>query len=84
MKLLEVNDLRKYFPIQKGIFQRTIGYVKAVDGISFDVHSGRKRLVSLVRVVVERRRLVDVCSRLIPPDKWGVSFSARNRWIWRN
>lgn len=40
MTLLEVNDLRKYFPIQKGIFQRTVGHVKAVDGISFEVQRG--------------------------------------------
>ncbi len=39
-KLLEVRDLRKYFPIQKGLLQRTVGYVKAVDGINFDVHRG--------------------------------------------
>ena len=39
-KLLEVKDLRKYFPIRKGILRRTIGQVKAVDGISFDVERG--------------------------------------------
>ena len=39
-KLLEVNDLRKYFPIRKGILRNTIGHVKAVDGISFDVQRG--------------------------------------------
>ncbi len=39
-KLLEVKDLRKYFPIRKGILRRTIGHVKAVDGISFDVERG--------------------------------------------
>ena len=39
-KLLEVKDLRKYFPIRKGILRRTVGHVKAVDGISFDVQRG--------------------------------------------
>ena len=39
-KLLEVNDLRKHFPIRKGILRKTVGYVKAVDGISFDVQRG--------------------------------------------
>ena len=38
--LLEVKDLRKYFPIRRGILQRTIGYVKAVDGISFNLQRG--------------------------------------------
>ncbi|MCY4403815.1 MAG: dipeptide ABC transporter ATP-binding protein [Candidatus Poribacteria bacterium] len=39
-KLLEVKDLRKYFPIRQGILRRTIGHVKAVDGLSFDVERG--------------------------------------------
>jgi len=36
--LLEVKDLKKYFPIHKGFFQRVTGYVKAVDGVSFFIH----------------------------------------------
>ena len=39
-KLLEVKKLRKYFPIRKGILRRTIGHVKAVDGINFEVERG--------------------------------------------
>jgi len=39
--LLSVVDLKKHFPIRSGIlFQRQIGAVKAVDGVSFDVRSG--------------------------------------------
>jgi ABC-type oligopeptide transport system ATPase subunit len=39
--LVEVRDLVKHFPIKRGvIFQRQIGEVKAVDGISFDVKNG--------------------------------------------
>jgi oligopeptide transport system ATP-binding protein len=38
--ILEVRDLKKYFPIQRGLFSRTVGHVKALDGISFDVHAG--------------------------------------------
>ena len=39
-ELLEVRDLKVWFPIKKGIFARTSGYVKAVDGVSFDLHRG--------------------------------------------
>ena len=35
--LLEVSDLRTWFPIHRGVFSRTIGYVKAVDGVSFNL-----------------------------------------------
>jgi oligopeptide/dipeptide ABC transporter ATP-binding protein len=38
--LLEVRDLKKYFPIRRGVFQRTVGQVRAVDGISFTVRQG--------------------------------------------
>ena len=38
--LLEVNDLKQYFPIKKGVLGRVSNYVKAVDGISFKVHEG--------------------------------------------
>jgi peptide/nickel transport system ATP-binding protein len=38
--LLEVVELKKYFPIQKGILRRTRGYVKAVDGVSFAIGAG--------------------------------------------
>lgn len=38
--LIEVTDLKKYFPITGGVFQRTVGNVKAVDGVSFSIHRG--------------------------------------------
>lgn len=38
--LLEVNKLKMYFPIKAGFFKRTVGYVKAVDGISFNIKKG--------------------------------------------
>ena len=38
--ILEVRDLKVWFPIKKGVFARTVGHVKAVDGVSFDLHRG--------------------------------------------
>ena len=38
--LLDVRDIKKYFPIQRGLLRRTIGYVKAVDGVSFQIREG--------------------------------------------
>lgn len=38
--LLEVKDLQKFFPIRQGFWRRTVGYVRAVDGVSFTLHEG--------------------------------------------
>jgi oligopeptide/dipeptide ABC transporter ATP-binding protein len=44
--LLEVRDLRTHFPVRRGLLSRTIGYVRAVDGISFTL--GRGKTLGLV------------------------------------
>jgi peptide/nickel transport system ATP-binding protein len=38
--LLEVKDLKKHFPIQKGVLKRVVGQVRAVDGVSFVIRQG--------------------------------------------
>jgi len=38
--LIEVKKLKTYFPIKEGLFRKTVGYVKAVDGISFFINEG--------------------------------------------
>ena len=38
--VLEVRNLKVYFPVKKGVFARTVGYVKAVDDVSFDLKRG--------------------------------------------
>jgi len=39
--LLRVRDLKTHFPVRRGLFGRTVGYVRAVDGVSFTLGSGR-------------------------------------------
>jgi len=41
LALLEVKDLKVHFPIRGGILGRTVGWVKAVDGVSFTIDSGQ-------------------------------------------
>ena len=38
--LLSVEHLRKYFPVRRGLFSRTVGHVKAVDDLSFTIRRG--------------------------------------------
>lgn len=39
--LLKVEDLRTHFPVKKGLFRRTVGHLKAVDGVSFSIGMGQ-------------------------------------------
>ncbi len=39
--LVDVRDLKMHFPLTKGIVQRVVGYVRAVDGISFNIERGQ-------------------------------------------
>ena len=38
--ILEVRDLKVHYPIRKGVFSRIAGYVRALDGVSFDIRRG--------------------------------------------
>src|SRR2546428_4334250 len=38
--LLEVTDLKKHFPIRRGVFSRVSGWVRAVDGVSLGIAAG--------------------------------------------
>lgn len=40
VNLIDINYLKVFFPIQKGLFKRTVGYIKAVDGVSLSIHEG--------------------------------------------
>ena len=38
--LFSVRNLQTYFPVKEGFLKKTVGHVKAVDGVSFDVYRG--------------------------------------------
>jgi peptide/nickel transport system ATP-binding protein len=40
VSILEVNDVKKHFPIKSGVLKRTTGQVYAVDGVSFSINEG--------------------------------------------
>jgi len=40
-KLLSADNIKVWFPIKKGVFNRTVDHIKAVDGISFSLHKGQ-------------------------------------------
>jgi oligopeptide transport system ATP-binding protein len=72
--ILEVEDLVKHFPVQVGVvFKRTVGHVRAVDGVSFDLRKGET-----LGVVGEsgcgKSTLAQVLMRLEPPTSGKVRF----------
>ncbi|KEI45646.1 ABC transporter ATP-binding protein [Saccharopolyspora rectivirgula] len=76
--ILQVRDLVKHFPITQGVvFKRTIGHVRAVDGVSFDLHQGET-----LGVVGEsgcgKSTLAQVLMRLEKPTSGTALFEGRD------
>ena len=74
--LVEVKNLKKYFPVRAGLFQRVVAWVKAVDDVSFHIYEGES--FGLVgesgcgKTTVGRTLL-----HLIPPTDGKVFFEGR-------
>jgi oligopeptide transport system ATP-binding protein len=75
--LLEVRDLKKHFPIKKGLFGQTVGAVKAVDGVSFDVKRG-ETLGLVGESGCGKTTTGRVILRLIPATSGSVMFGGQD------
>jgi peptide/nickel transport system ATP-binding protein/oligopeptide transport system ATP-binding protein len=75
--LIEVRDLVKHFPIKRGvIFQRQIGAVKAVDGVSFDVSQG-ETLGLVGETGCGKSTTARLLCRLMDPTSGSITFDGR-------
>lgn len=72
--ILEVADLQVYFPIRKGLLQRVVGQVKAVDGVSLSIPEGRT-LALVGESGCGKTTLGKALLRLIPATAGSVRFA---------
>jgi ABC-type oligopeptide transport system ATPase subunit len=76
--LLRVRDLVKHFPISTGVvFQRHVGEVKAVDGVSFELHSG-ETLGLVGETGCGKSTTARLLMRLLEPTGGEIRFAGRD------
>ncbi len=80
--LLEVRDLRTHFPIRRGVFSHTVGFVKAVDGVSFEIQSG-KTLGLVGESGCGKTTVGRTILRLIPATSGSVFYKGRDFFAYR-
>ena len=75
--ILEIKNLKTWFPIKRGIMARTAGYVKAVDGISMHLYKG-ETLGLVGESGCGKTTLGRTLLRLEKPKKGNILFFGRN------
>ena len=74
---MEVEGLKKYFPVKGGVFSRVVGWVRAVDGVDF--HIGEGETFGLVgESGCGKTTLGRTILRLVEPTEGNVLFDGRN------
>ncbi|MFY9316615.1 MAG: dipeptide ABC transporter ATP-binding protein [Burkholderiales bacterium] len=75
--IAQIEDLKVHFPIRKGLLRRTVGHVKAVDGVSLAIHAGRT-LALVGESGCGKTTVGKALLRLIEPTEGRVVFAGRD------
>jgi oligopeptide transport system ATP-binding protein len=75
--LVRIRDLKKYYPVQSGFLNRTTSYVRAVDGVSFDIRPGETFAV-VGESGCGKTTLGKTVARLYSPTEGEIRFDGRN------
>jgi len=77
MSLLEIKDLKTYFPVRAGVLQKPVAWVRAVDGVSFAINEGET--IGLVgESGCGKTTLGRTILRLIEPTSGEIWFDGQN------
>ena len=82
-KLVEIKNLIRHFPVQKGIFKRTVGLVKAVDNVSLDIYEG-ETLGLVGESGCGKSTLGKLLIRLLDPTSGDIIFNNKNLTSYSN
>jgi oligopeptide transport system ATP-binding protein len=75
--ILKVEGLKKYFPVQRGFFQRVIGWIQAVDGVTLELQAG-KTLGLVGESGCGKSTLARLILKLIEPDQGKILFKGKD------
>jgi len=75
--LLRVDELKTWFPVKKGLLRRTVGYVRAVDGVSFGIEKGQA-LGLVGESGCGKTTVARSIVRLVPVTDGSVVFAGRD------
>ncbi|MBI3634719.1 MAG: ABC transporter ATP-binding protein, partial [Candidatus Rokubacteria bacterium] len=73
--VLSAGEVRVWFPVKAGLFRRTVGHVKAVDGVSLEVHEGRT--VGVVGESGSGKTTLGLALLRLLPSQGRIAFAGR-------